>query len=120
MSPYILGGRRMAAAVTKPGVMDFLDLVLHSDAIATEIGNNVVPDGACCVGQTIQQLGLWQACGVTVLAVRRSGELHANPCPDFLLQEGDQLIIMGTQSQIDAAQRFLAAPASGVSTSPTT
>jgi len=111
MSPYILGGRRMAAAVTKPGVMDFLDLVLHSDAIATEIGHIGVPEGACCVGQTIQQLGLWQACGVTVLAVQRTGELHANPCPDFLLQEGDELILMGTQAQIDTAQAFLAQPA---------
>ncbi|MHB0936569.1 MAG: cation:proton antiporter domain-containing protein [Armatimonadota bacterium] len=109
MSPYILGGRRMATAVIRPGVMDFLDLVLHSDAIATEIGHIAVPSGSGCVGQTIQQLGLWQACGVTVLAVQRASDLHANPCPDFLLQEGDELIIMGTQPQIDSAQDYLAA-----------
>lgn len=108
MSPYILGGRRMAAAVIKPGVVDFLDLVIHGDKFDTDIGHATVPAGATVLNRTLQELGLWQACGVTVLAVQRRGEeLQANPCPEMVLQEGDELIIMGAMTQIEAAQQFV-------------
>ena len=108
MSPYILGGRRMAAAVTRPGVMDFIDLVLHSESFDTEIGHVTVPDGTLCSGKSIKEITLWQRCGVIILAVKRAGEpLLANPGPDFVIQQNDELILMGSQDQIDAAEREL-------------
>ncbi len=116
MSPYVLGGRRMAAAVIKPGVVDFLDLVIHGDKFETDIGHITVPPGATVINATLQELGLWQACGVTVLALQRLGEdLQANPCPDAVLQEGDELIIMGTMAQIEATQRHLQRTVTGES-----
>ncbi len=108
MSPYILGGRRMAAAVIKPGVVDFLDLIIHSDKNETDIGHIVIPAEAIVSGATLQELNIWQQCGVTVLALQRSGkELQVNPCPDSVLQKDDELIIMGTMPQIEYAQQFL-------------
>ena len=109
MSPYVLGGRRMAAAVIKPGVVDFLDLVIHSDKFETDIAHIMVPHGVTAINSTLQKLGFWQSCGVTVLALQRSGEdLQVNPCPDAVLQEGDELIIMGTMAQIEATRQYLA------------
>jgi Kef-type K+ transport system membrane component KefB/Trk K+ transport system NAD-binding subunit len=109
MSPYILGGRRMAAAVTKPGVMDFLDLVLHSEHFNTDIAHITVPPGSPGAGRSLESMQLWQACGVSVLAVQRPGEeLYANPCPDFVIQAGDDLIVMGSPVQIAGTARFLA------------
>lgn len=108
MSPYILGGRRMAAAVTRPGVMDFIDLVLHSESFDTEIGHITVPQGSLFSGQAIRDISLWQSCGVIILAVQRpDSQLLANPGPDFVLQEGDELILMGSQDKIDAAENEL-------------
>jgi len=108
MSPYILGGRRMAAAVIKPGVMDFLDLVIHSDSFDTEIGHVAVPPGAMYSNRTLRELALWQTCGVLVLAVERAGEdLLANPGPDFTVRELDELIVMGTDRQIASAREHL-------------
>ncbi|HOS43875.1 MAG TPA: NAD-binding protein, partial [Armatimonadota bacterium] len=110
MSPYILGGRRMAAAVTKPGVMDFLDLVLHSEHFSTDIAHITVPTDSTSAGRSLEELGLWQACGVTVLAVQRPGEeLLANPCPDYVIHPGDDLIVMGTPQQIAATAAYFAA-----------
>lgn len=101
MSPYILGGRRMAAAVIKPEVMDFLDLVVHSDGLETEMGNVTVTSGSFCIGKTLRELGLWEICEVTLLAIKRQGEgIHANPSPSLVIREGDELIVMGTPSQI--------------------
>ncbi len=108
MSPYVLGGRRMAAAVIKPEVMDFLDLVVHEDGGDTEMATVTVGPGASSIGKPLRDINPWQSCGVTLLAVRRVGEnLHPNPSPGFALQEGDELIVMGTAAQIKAAGDML-------------
>ncbi len=111
MSPYILGGRRMAAAVIQPEVMDFLDLVVHSDGVETEMAKITVSGCGRCAGKSLRDLSLWRTCKVTLLAVTRPGEgLHANPSPSLELREGDELIVMGTPAQIEAARRTLSSP----------
>jgi len=108
MSPYIFGGHRMAAAVIKPEVMNFLDLVVHGKGLETDMAKIVVATGSSCVRKTLRQINLWENCEVTPLAVKRKGEeLHANPSPAFVILEGDELIVMGTPTQIRAAQQML-------------
>lgn len=107
MSPYILGGRQMAAAVTKPEIMELVDMVLHSDQFDTNIAHIAVPDASPYIGRTLADMGLWQNCGITVLAIRRDGKLSANPCPTFDLQANDEIICMGSQAQIEAVQALL-------------
>lgn len=107
MSPYILGGRQMAAAVTKPEIMEFVDLVLHARHFDTIVSHTTVSERSPYIGKSLEEIGLWQNCGVTVLAVRREGEIHANPCPTYVLQANDEVICMGTQAQIDSVERFL-------------
>ncbi len=108
MSPYMLGGRRMAAAVIKPEVMDFLDLVVHSESIETEMASITVNPGSACIGKTLKEVNPWETCGVTLLGVRHQGEkLHANPSPEMILMEGDEVIVMGIPSQLEAAKLML-------------
>ena len=108
MSPYILGGRRMAAAVIRPEVMDFLDLVVHSDGVEAEMAKITVPSGSGCIGKTLRDINPWETCRVTLLGVRRQGEdLHANPSPDLTIMESDELIVMGTPTQIAASKQLL-------------
>ena len=108
MSPYILGGRRMAAAVIKPEVMDFLDLVVHDDAVETEMATVTVHAGGTCIGSTLRDINPWETCGVTLLAVRKPGEeLRPNPSPHMVVEVGDELILMGTNEQIEAARALL-------------
>jgi Kef-type K+ transport system membrane component KefB/Trk K+ transport system NAD-binding subunit len=108
ISPYILGGRRIAAVITRRGVMDFLDLVLHGDEVETDIAHLVVPQGSPRANTALAELELWRQCGVTVLATQDPGcPLVANPSPDTLLREGTELIAMGTPAQLHRAQRIL-------------
>jgi len=107
MSPYVLGGRQMAAAVVHPEVMDFLELVLHSDQFDTTVAHTTVSETSQCVGRPLDEIGIWRDCGVTVLAVRRHGEIHANPCATYVLEPGDEVIYMGASDQIESARRLL-------------
>ena len=109
MSPYILGGRRMAAVVLKPRVMDFLDLVMHGDAADLEVADITVSPSAPFIGKAIRDCGIKQTAGVLILAIRHPGEeVAANPSPDFIIREQDELIVMGTSEQVDKAERLAA------------
>ncbi len=67
-----------------------------------------VDSSSACMGKTLRDINLWETSRVTLLAVRRRGEdLHANPSPDLVILEGDELIVMGTPSQIEAAKQLL-------------
>ncbi|MCC6446149.1 MAG: cation:proton antiporter [Armatimonadetes bacterium] len=108
MSPYTLGGRRIAAAVLKPRVMDFLELVLHSDSFALDIADIRIAESAPFVGKTLQYCGIREATGVNIIAVRRAGdEIHANPGMDFTLRQGDELIVIGTPRQIEMMEKYV-------------
>lgn len=107
MSPYILGGHRMATAVLKPRVMDFLDVVIHEPAPDLEVEVVTVAASASFVGKAIKDSGIRQQTGVLILAVRRpGGEILSNPPPEFLLQAEDEVFVLGTPYQVEAAERL--------------
>ncbi|HEY3330596.1 MAG TPA: cation:proton antiporter [Capsulimonadaceae bacterium] len=105
MSPYILGGHRIATAVTKPGIFEFLDLLMHSDKLPIEIGIVTLNPSSPLNARTVAEIDLGEIYGVTLLAVRRPGvQLHANPRGDYRLEAGDELIVIGTVEQIEAIE----------------
>jgi len=107
VSPYILGGRHMAAAVTKPEIMEFVDLVLQANHFDVGIAHAVVSEDSPQAGHTLAEAGLCQERCATVIAVRRAGELRTNPDSDYLIQAGDEMVILGTHAQLDATRVVL-------------
>jgi voltage-gated potassium channel len=108
LSPYILGGRRLAAAATDPGVMDFLEMVLHGD-VDVEIAAVAVPDGSPVLGEPLLGGGVFREGGAMILAVMSAkGEFHTNPRPHTVLAPGDTLIAMGPRAQLQGLKHLVA------------
>jgi CPA2 family monovalent cation:H+ antiporter-2 len=63
----------------------------------------MVAAGASGVGRTLGALNL-AALGVTVTAVRRKGSRDIDPGPETRVQEGDVLVMLGTQEQLARAE----------------
>ncbi len=109
VSPYITGGRRLAAAALRPQVMDFVDGILTGTdrAFYMEeffLDSEVSP----CVGQTLREARLRLQSGALVLAIRRAdGTLIGGPTGDTLLMEGDLLMCMGTAEQLRQLNQIL-------------
>lgn len=59
-------------------------------------------------GATLENSGIRQATGATIVAVARGETLHPNPPADFLLQAGDLLAVLGDEEQIDKFQSVAA------------
>lgn len=109
ISPYITGGKRMAASALRPQVMDFVDGIL-TGADRQLYMEEVLLDPAICpyLGQTLQKARLRSQTGALVLAIRRTdGTLIGGPTGDTILLPGDLLICMGTAEQLRSLNQIL-------------
>lgn len=112
VSPYVIGARRIAAAVFQPTVIDFLDLTVRRNELEWELADIPVPMGSKYAGKSLEVCGFTQGSGCTVLAVRQGagGPFVANPCPDTLLQPGDTLIVLGSSAALGQLRSSASAP----------
>lgn len=102
ISPYILGGRSMAGMALRPSVMDFLDILVHSDDMDMWLEEIHVEPESSFDGVKLGETQLRERAGITILAVRRSGSaMIVNPGPNTILQSGDTLIILGAREDVD-------------------
>ena len=109
ISPYITGGKRMAAAALRPQVMDFVDGIL-TGADRQLYMEEVLLDPAICpyLGETLQKARLRSQTGALVLAIRRTdGTLIGGPTGDTILLPGDLLICMGTAEQLRSLNQII-------------
>ncbi|MDZ8188019.1 MAG: potassium channel protein [Nostoc sp. ChiSLP02] len=109
ISPYITGGKRMAAAALRPQVLDFVDGIL-TGADRQLYMEEFLLDPASCpfVGQSLQKARLRSQSGALVLAIRRlDGTLIGGPTGDTILMPGDRLIGMGTAEQLRNLNQIL-------------
>jgi voltage-gated potassium channel len=107
VSPYRMAGRLMAELALRPAVVDVIDTLRHGGA---EIGIEEILLGDRCNarGRSLAEAGLLQGGHGRLLALRRrDGQLHVNPGPDLLLQDGDLVVVMGTELELTATAALL-------------
>jgi voltage-gated potassium channel len=107
-SPFVLGGRDLATAAVEPGVVHFLEQVLHQQEFDVDFRSLAVPDGSPAMGKPMLGSGVMQEGGAMILAVLSADKtLRTNPRPDTLVKPGDTLIAMGTREQLARLRRAL-------------
>ncbi|MBN3949280.1 MAG: potassium channel protein [Nostoc sp.] len=109
ISPYITGGKRMAAAALRPQVLDFVDGILTGTDRQLYMEEFLLDPAFCpFVGQSLQKARLRSQSGALVLAIRRlDGTLIGGPTGDTVLMPGDRLIGMGTAEQLRSLNQIL-------------
>ncbi|MDF5708627.1 MAG: NAD-binding protein [Nostoc sp. S4] len=109
ISPYITGGKRMAAAALRPQVLDFVDGILAGADRQLYMEEFLLEPAFCpFVGQTLQKARLRSQTGALVLAIRRlDGTLIGGPTGDTMLMSQDRLICMGTAEQLRDLNKIL-------------
>ena len=102
LSPYAVGGRRLASLATQPLVVDFLDIVTRGEkGIEFRLEEFRVPEESFIADQTIGELRIGERTGAMTLAVRsKEGGFDTTPSAGDLLRAGDTLIVLGTREQI--------------------
>lgn len=106
LSPYVTGGRRMAVALLRPTVADFLDVVMHAEDLEFQLEEVTVAEGSPLAGCTIANAEALAAPGPTVVGMKRhEGEIQVRPVGNTAIHAGDTLILLGTEDQIETVRR---------------
>jgi len=109
VNPQILGGDRMAAFVTQPHVVDFIDVVMHDGTLKFRLEELTVSLGSPLAGSTLRSQNIHTRTGALVLAIRRpDGSFLTNPSPGEAIEAGDVLISVGTAEQLGALAKIAA------------
>ncbi len=107
ISPYQIGARRMALAILKPTVTEFLDLAVQSTALDLAIEQIDISPGSPLSGKSIKDADLRRKTGVTILAVQPPArQMIASPRPDYVIGEGDVIIALGNTKGLAALQNL--------------
>ncbi len=107
--PDSLGGKHMAQLITKPSVIQFLNMlegvegVFHVEQVNYE---EMKPEFQ---GSSILDLNIRKTSGVSVMAYQSAqGAFHINPPASTVLQPGSDFIILGSDEEIaDFEEKFL-------------
>ena len=99
-SPYVTTGQQMVLAAVQPLAVELIEATVkgEGEAILAEVD---VSGSTGLVGATIADM-LRGRTGVRVLARASSGPLEVGPPDDRRLEEGDRLILMGNEHEIQA------------------
>jgi voltage-gated potassium channel len=103
ISPYLIGGRRMALSALQPLVVDFVDTLVGGGGPGEHIIAEVVATQECGIaGCTLADV-LRGATNANILAIHRAtGEIVVGPRDSEVVDIGDRLIVMGLESDLAA------------------
>lgn len=108
VSPYVAGGRVMAASALRPVAVDFMELLVGSECEIEEFRLSTDPLLLKhLAGRTLAELQLGRRSGAMVLAIRTQGNLVANPGGDMRLAPGQLLVVLGSKDQLQEFRDLL-------------
>ena len=107
-APYSSTGARMAQALLRPHVSQFLDSTTRNMGLNVGIEQVEVLTGSEVDGKTLEEVRLRRELGVIVLAIKRSeGKMEFNPAAEARLVGGDFLIVMGEPDSLPRLETLL-------------
>ncbi len=106
IAPVIIGGHRMAQALTKPAVADFIDSIAAENL---NLGVEQVEVEARCSydGKTLRETNIRAELNSVVVAIRRAdGAMIYQPNGEVELKGGDLLVVIGRPDTLSRLSEF--------------
>jgi len=100
VAPTIIGGHRMAMALTKPAVGDFLDSITanHLELCFEQLEVDPV---SRLVGRKLSETVIRSELNIVVVSIRRNnGDIIFNPSGETKIESGDMLIAIGNAESL--------------------
>jgi len=105
ISPQQLGGRRIANAILRPAVVDFIDLSLPGSGADVNLEEIMLAPGCPASGMALRDLQT-KGVRVAVVAIKRGSDpTRLTPGAEDELAAGDQVVVIGDQENL---RRFAA------------
>jgi len=101
VSPYIIGGSRMAQSILRPNVVDFIEIATGSEHLDLQMEEISIPSHSAFAGETLVSSGFRKETGVIIIGIKKAhGKMIFNPHSQAKIDGGDTLIVLGEPQSI--------------------
>jgi len=108
VSPYYIGGLRIAHTLLKPAVVDFIEFATRSENLELQMEEFRVDQNSRIIDLSLHESGIRKDLGVIIVAIKReNGEMEFNPTSTSIIRKGDTLIAMGQVQQLHAMEKLV-------------
>lgn len=108
VSPYLIGGRRIAQMLKKPTVVDFIDIAMMGTHLGLMMEEARIGDASGLIGKSLIDSHLRKDFGVIIVAIKKlSGDMVFNPLPSEKLEAGDVIVLIGKKEDLKRMKAVL-------------
>jgi len=101
VSPYLIGGSRMAQAILRPTVVDFIEIATGHEHLELQMEEILIPEHSGFIGETLASSGFRKETGVIIVGIKKdTGTMGFNPESHTKIESGDTLIVLGEPTAI--------------------
>ena len=102
-----IGGRRMASALLRPQVLNFLDVIMNDPELSLRLEEIDIVAESPFIGKSIGDLHIRRNTGTLVIGYcRNHGTPLINPHAETVLSAGDVMIVLGNEEQVERLRQI--------------
>jgi voltage-gated potassium channel len=102
VSPYKIGGIRMALTTLRPNLVDFMKVVTFDKETGLVIEEIEIKPNSPLVQDTLKDSPIRKEFGIMVAGIKKMGkDVFLNPSPETKIEAGDILIVIGEKEELD-------------------
>jgi voltage-gated potassium channel len=107
VSPYHIGGLRIAHTILRPAVVDFIEFATKTGNIELQMEEVTIPEGSSMADKSLDQCGIGRELGIIIVGIKRhTGEMRFNPTSRSTVKAGDTLIALGEISKLKVLENM--------------
>ncbi len=102
VSPYHIGGLRIAHTILKPAVCDFIEFATKAGNIDLQMEEITVQGGSPIIGKSLEESNMGRNLGIIIVGINKpgGGQMIFNPTSRTVLERDDVLIALGDVKQL--------------------
>lgn len=100
VSPYTIGATRMAQAILRPSVVDFIDIATGTENLELQLEEIRVAGNSSLVGKSLINSSIRKELGIIIVGIKKADKMFFNPSPSTEIEAGDTLITLGEPPSI--------------------
>ena len=101
VSPYLIGGSRMAHVLIRPTVVDFIDIAIMESSLGLMMEEVIIEESSYLNGKNLIESELRKNFGVIIVLIKKNnGEMKFNPAATEILHANDVLVVLGQKDNM--------------------